>query len=157
MPSCGRQSWRMTTRYAGPSPQLWSSATVSATTAVSTLPRWACPAPATAQPRAWCPARWTSVQSPLLSPPPSPFSCPTFLFSHPHVRNNSDLRALTCRASLPQPRRRLLGGLRPFVSVAASPILTGSELEARNCIPFLLVRPAPWHQSHTWHIHFSEF
>lgn len=121
------------------------------------LPRDPPAAPATAQPRAWCPARWTSVQSPLLSPPPSPFSCPTFLFSHPHVRNNSDLRALTRCASLPQPRRRLLGGLRPFVSVAASPILTGSELEARNCIPFLLVRPAPWHQSHTWHIHFSEF
>lgn len=30
----------------------------------------------------------------------SPFSCPKFLFSHPHVRNNSDLRALTRCASL---------------------------------------------------------
>ena len=48
------------------------------------------------------PTPCTSIHSLLLPPHLSPFSCPKFAFSHPHVPNNADLRALAChRCVLP--------------------------------------------------------
>ena len=81
------------------------------------------------------PTPWTSIHS-LLPPPPLPFSCLKFPFSHPHVPNNSDLRALARHPSLlppgSSPSPTSMGAETVFVSVAVSSILTGSELEARN-------------------------
>lgn len=109
--------------------------------------------------------------------PPPPGRPSILLFSHYHPRPSLGRSSLspthtseTTRTSEPSPAVRpsfqlgpppappalVRGAETAFVSMAASSILTGSELEARNCIPLSLVRPAPWHQSHTWHMHFSE-